>query len=201
MKSSPLAAVTAILAALLVVVTAGPALAHDALKSSNPAKDATVKSVDEVKLEFTGKIRMPFVSVRGPGDTQHQTGDPEVDGVVVTQRLKGELPDGDYTIAFRVVSSDGHPIEGEVPFTVKGASPSPSPSPSATPTQSAAPAGSATAQPTDQPAAPEPAGSQPAQEVSAESDSAAFPVWLLIVVGALVGIGIGFLLSARKKKP
>ncbi|MDA0635511.1 copper resistance protein CopC [Nonomuraea sp. MCN248] len=197
MKSSPLAAVTAILAALLVVVTAGPALAHDALKSSNPAKDATVKSVDEVKLEFTGKIRMPFVSVRGPGDTQHQSGDPEVDGRVVTQRLKGELPDGDYTIAYRVVSSDGHPIEGEVPFTVKGASPSPS----ATPTQSASPAGSATAQPTDQPAAPEPAGSQPAQEVSAEDDAAAFPVWLLIVVGALVGIGIGFLLSARKKKP
>ncbi|MFG1944797.1 copper resistance protein CopC [Nonomuraea sp. NPDC048826] len=200
MKSSPLAAVTAILAALFVLVTAGPALAHDALKSSNPAKGATVKSVDEVELEFTGKVRMPFVVVRGPGDSQHQAGDPEVDGVVVTQELKGELPDGKYTIAFRVVSSDGHPIEGEVPFTVKGASPPPS----ATPEASASPAESAIGEPTATEAAPaesQPAETQPAQEVSAESDSATFPVWLLIVVGALVGIGIGFLLSARKKKP
>ncbi|GAA4517730.1 MULTISPECIES: copper resistance CopC family protein [Nonomuraea] len=195
MKSSPLAALTAILATLLVLVTAGPALAHDALKSSDPAKDATVESVDEITLEFTGKIRMPFVSVRGPGDTQHQAGDPELDGVKVKQALKGELPDGDYTIAYRVVSSDGHPIEGEIPFTVKGASPSPA----ETPEGSTAPTAEATtAEPA--PTATEPAEAQPAEEVSAESDAATFPVWLLIVVGALVGIGIGFLMSARKKK-
>jgi hypothetical protein len=29
----------------------------------------------------------------------------------------------------------------------------------------------------------------------------AFPVWLVIVVGGLAGVGIGFLLSMRKKKP
>lgn len=197
MKSSPLAALTAILATLLVLVTAGPALAHDALKSSDPAKDATVESVDEITLEFTGKIRMPFVSVRGPGDTQHQAGDPELDGVKVKQELKGELPDGDYTIAYRVVSSDGHPIEGEIPFTVKGASPSPT----ATPTESASPAPTAEATSAEPaPTATEPAEAQPAEEVSAESDAVTFPVWLLIVVGALVGIGIGFLMSARKKK-
>ncbi|MFC7107122.1 copper resistance protein CopC [Nonomuraea rubra] len=117
MKRSPLAALTAILASallasgLVVFGSAAPALAHDTLKSSSPAKNAEVKSLDEVKLEFSAKVRMPFVIVRGDGDAQHQNGKPEVDGAVVTQAVKGPLPDGKYTIAYRVVSSDGHPIE------------------------------------------------------------------------------------------
>jgi hypothetical protein len=42
----------------------------------------------------------------------------------------------------------------------------------------------------------------PAEPVAAEGEATTtFPIWLLVVVGALVGIGVGFLLSARKKKP
>jgi methionine-rich copper-binding protein CopC len=204
MKRSPLAALTAILAALFVFGAATPALAHDALKSSNPAKGAKIKALDEVKLEFSAKVRMPFVIVRGDGDAQHQSGKPKVDGAVVTQAVDGSLPDGKYTIAYRVVSSDGHPIEGEIPFRVEGA-PTASPSPSETqPTATASGAPDQAAAPSASP----PAGSPAAQPVQAEEQSwaaageeSAFPVWLIIVIGALVGIGIGFLLSARKKKP
>lgn len=32
------------------------------------------------------------------------------------------------------------------------------------------------------------------------STGATFPVWLLVVVGALAGIGIGLVLSMRKKR-
>jgi methionine-rich copper-binding protein CopC len=205
MKTSPLAALTAILAALLVIATAAPALAHDALKSSTPAKGATVESLDEVKLEFTGKVRMPFVIVRGEGDAQHESGKPEVDGTVVTQAVDGPLPDGRYTIAYRVVSSDGHPIEGEIPFRVKGA---PTPTPSATePASAPAATASGEAAPPASSAPPTPAdaaASVPAAEAADESaadEGVTFPVWLIIVVGALVGIGIGFLLSARRRKP
>ncbi|MFG1689417.1 copper resistance protein CopC [Nonomuraea sp. NPDC049269] len=198
MKRSPFAALTALLAALVLLGTAGPALAHDALKSSDPAKDATVESIDKVRLEFTSPVRIPVVIVRGPGGTAYQSGDPHAGGKVVTQELKGTLPNGKYTIAYRVVSSDGHPIEGEIPFTVKGA---PSPSASA---ESQAPVTQAPAS-----AAPSQAASQaPASQASADravavesATSASFPVWLLIVVGALVGVGIGFLFSARKKPP
>ncbi|MBT2229100.1 copper resistance CopC family protein [Nonomuraea sp. NEAU-A123] len=196
MKRSPFAALTALLAALVLLGTAGPALAHDALKSSDPAKGATVESIDKVRLEFTSPVRIPVVIVRGPGGTAYQSGDPHAGGKVVTQELKGTLPNGKYTIAYRVVSSDGHPIEGEIPFTVKGA---PSPSPSAS-EESQAPV---TQAPASQAASPAPASQAPADRaVAAESaTSASFPVWLLIVVGALVGIGIGFLFSARKKPP
>ncbi|NUP84006.1 MAG: copper resistance protein CopC, partial [Nonomuraea sp.] len=143
MKSSPLAALTAILAALFVLGTATPALAHDSLKSSSPAKGATVKALDEVRLEFSARVRMPFVIVRGEGDAVFQEGKPEADGAVVRQAVKGPLPDGKYTVAYRVVSSDGHPIEGEIPFRVKGAeTPSPSASVSAAAAVPSSPAAS-----------------------------------------------------------
>ncbi|MEV4354278.1 copper resistance CopC family protein [Nonomuraea sp. NPDC049625] len=201
MKRSPLAALAATAAALLVLVfgMAAPALAHDALKSSSPAKDAEVKSLDEVRLEFTAGVRLPFVIVRGPGGAELQSGQPEADGKVVTQAVKEPLPDGKYTIAYRVVSSDGHPIEGEIPFKVKGAeTPSPSPS-TASPSDSAVAAPASSAPATQ--AAPQPAQTSPATDQASAGQPVGFPVWLVIVIGALVGIGIGFLLSARKKKP
>ncbi|TDD22369.1 copper resistance CopC family protein [Nonomuraea diastatica] len=196
MKRSPFAVFAAILAAALLVSGAAPALAHDALKSSSPAKGAEVKALDEVELEFTAKVRMPFVIVRGSGDDQHQLGKPELDGAVVRQAVKGPLPDGKYTIAYRVVSSDGHPIEGEIPFRVEGAeTPSPSPSEETATSEAPAPASSVASEPAA------PAASSPAAEQASAEQEAMFPVWLIIVIGALVGIGIGFLLSARKKKP
>ncbi|MFI7700743.1 copper resistance protein CopC [Nonomuraea sp. NPDC049480] len=200
MKRSPLAALTAIVAAaLLVFGTAAPALAHDALKSSSPAKGAEVEALDEVRLEFTAKVRVPFVIVRGPGGAEVQSGKPELDGAVVTQAVKEPLADGKYTIAYRVVSSDGHPIEGEIPFRVKGAeTPSPRPEPSGD--ALASPAPSASAAVTDGPSAPAGQTSPETDQASAEQD-VSFPVWLIVVVGALIGIGIGFLLSARRSKP
>ncbi|MFG6196591.1 copper resistance protein CopC [Nonomuraea sp. JJY05] len=200
MKRSPLAALAATAAALLVLVfgTAAPALAHDALKSSSPAKDAEVKSLDEVRLEFTAGVRLPFVIVRGPGGAELQSGKPQVDGKVVTQAIKQPVPDGKYTIAYRVVSSDGHPIEGEIPFKVKGAQP-PSPSPSAASPSDSAGAAPASSAPATQ--AAQPVQTSPATDQASAAQPVSFPVWLVIVIGALVGIGIGFLLSARKKKP
>ncbi|MET7462634.1 copper resistance CopC family protein [Nonomuraea sp. NPDC005501] len=199
MKRPLIAAVAAFLAALFLLGTAGPALAHDSLKSSDPAKGSTVKTVEQVKLVFSAGVRMPFVIVRGADGAQHQAGAAEADGPAVLQRLKETLADGAYTIAYRVVSSDGHPIEGEIPFTVKGApkpeaqaSETAAAQPVATPSQppSAAPASSAAS-------APAAATAQAAQGAS----SATFPVWLLVVVGALAGIGVGFLISMRKKRP
>ncbi|WP_214326771.1 copper resistance CopC family protein [Nonomuraea sediminis] len=192
MKRSPLAALTAFVAALFVFGLAGPALAHDSLKSSDPAKGSTVEAVDQVSLVFSEGVRMPTVLVRGADGVAHQAGKPSVDGAKVRQALKEPLGAGKYTIAYRVVSSDGHPIEGEIPFTVKAASPTPS----ATPSQAAATPSDTPLQAADQKSA---AADQ--KGVAKEETGTAFPVWLVIVVGALVGIGIGFLLSVRKKKP
>ncbi|WP_084962355.1 copper resistance CopC family protein [Thermoactinospora rubra] len=194
MKRSPLAVLTALLAALVVLGTAAPALAHDALKDSDPKKGSTVGPVEEVSLEFTARVRMPYVFVRDAAGGRFEQGEPRVDGKVVTQELKGALPDGKYTVAYRVISSDGHPIEGEIPFTVKGApkaEQTPEQTPEQIPTETSSPARTPT-----QAAEQSPAAAEARQE-----DGGGFPVWLLIVVGGLVGIGIGFLISARRVKP
>ncbi|MFF0306126.1 copper resistance protein CopC [Streptosporangium sp. NPDC004379] len=204
MKTSPAAAVLALLAALVLgTAFASPALAHDALKSSSPAKNAEVESLDEVKLTFTASVRFPAVVVRGPDDAAHQDGKPVAEGPTVTQKVKADLPPGRYVIAYRVVSSDGHPIEGEIPFTLKGSAPpsaeaqaSPSPEASTPAADSAPPAATG-------PGTGETAGATGAAETPAAAgepaSSGGIPGWLWIVVGGLAGVGIGMLFSLRGK--
>ncbi len=61
--------------------------------------------------------------------------------------MSGPLPAGKYVIAYRIVSSDGHPKTGEVPFTVLAAE-TPSESPSPEPSETAAASAPATPEPT-----------------------------------------------------
>ena len=46
------------------------------------------------------------------------TGDPVVVGAKSTVQVTDTLPNGTYTVAYRVVSADGHPVQGSYPFTV-----------------------------------------------------------------------------------
>ncbi|MER5646945.1 copper resistance CopC family protein [Streptosporangium sp. NPDC002524] len=215
MKTSPVAVALALLAALVLgTAFASPALAHDRLKSSNPAKGAKVENLEEVKLTFSATVRFPNVVVRS-GDETHQDGKADADGPVVTQKVKGDLPPGEYVIAYRVLSSDGHPIEGEIPFTLLGStelSPSPSetsPSPEATEsagsTGSTGSGGSAGSTATaSAPAASTPVGTLGPAAAAGESEepgsSGGVPGWMWIVVGGLTGIGIGLFFSMRGRK-
>ncbi|MEU4534596.1 copper resistance CopC family protein [Streptosporangium sp. NPDC023825] len=204
MKTSPVAVALALLAALVLgTAFASPALAHDRLKSSDPAKGAKVENLEEVKLTFSATVRFPNVVVRS-GDETHQDGKAAVDGPVVTQKVKGDLPPGEYVIAYRVVSSDGHPIEGEIPFTLLGSA-DPSPSPSSAPSETSPSPGTAesTAAGSD-PAASTPVGTLSPAAAAGESEepgsSGGVPGWMWIVVGGLTGIGIGLFFSMRGRK-
>ncbi|MDP9861604.1 MULTISPECIES: copper resistance CopC family protein [Streptosporangium] len=211
MKTSPVAVVLALLAVLVLgTAFASPALAHDTLKSSDPAKGAKVESLKQVKLTFSASVRFPNVVVHTADNVAHQDGKPVVDGAVVTQALKEDLPPGKYVIAYRVVSSDGHPIEGEIPFTLVG---SPSATPSETVSESPAPAESATAAPAES-ATPAPAATgvtagpataalspaPAAQTQDAPEDSGGVPGWMWLIVGGVTGVGIGLFFSMRNKK-
>ncbi|MFD8528802.1 copper resistance protein CopC [Streptosporangium canum] len=200
MKTSPVAVVLALIAALVLgTAFASPALAHDTLKSSDPAKGAKVESLEQVKLTFSASVRFPNVVVHTADNVAHQDGKPAVDGAVVTQRLKDDLPPGDYVIAYRVVSSDGHPIEGEIPFTLVGPE-----TPSAAPSESVS-------EPSSSPSSPAPAQSAapatavispaPAAQAGQEPDSSGgVPGWMWLIVGGVTGVGIGLFFSMRNKK-
>ncbi|MFD4134547.1 copper resistance CopC/CopD family protein [Streptomyces goshikiensis] len=117
-----LALVVAVLA--LVLGGAGSASAHAALSGSDPADGAVLKTDPQyVTLTFTESVSFSDDSLRvlspqnervNPRPAQH------VDGKDNTARveLSGKLPQGTYTVAWRVVSADGHPISGAFVFSI-----------------------------------------------------------------------------------
>ncbi|MFC4906750.1 copper resistance CopC family protein [Actinomadura gamaensis] len=193
-----------VLAALVTVLTAGfgallatPALAHTRLVSSTPGKDASAASVGEVKLVFSDQISFAKVLVKDRAGKQYQSGEAQRDGTTVTQKVAGPLPAGDYTVAYAVVGADGHRIENsDLTFTAtqgggdqaNGGLPAGADTPTAEPTA---------ASPGDQVAG---TNQEKAPRAEAKKSSSGTARWVMIGVGALVGIGIGVLIVSRAKR-
>jgi len=110
---------------VLMMLTAGEALAHSKLKSSIPANNAAVPGdFKEARLDFLEPIEaaMSYFTVIG-------------DDEAVPKRIEGAdackdktckfavepLKAGKYRIDYHVLSADGHVVEGKINFTVKAA--------------------------------------------------------------------------------
>ncbi|MFC9585934.1 copper resistance CopC/CopD family protein [Streptomyces yangpuensis] len=118
--------VLVLVAAVLTLLFGGaaPALAHTALSASDPADGSVLQTPPrQVTLTFTESISFPDEALRvlspanervNPRPAQH------ADGKANTARvdLSGELPEGTYTVAWRVISADGHPISGAFTFSL-----------------------------------------------------------------------------------
>lgn len=119
-RSRPLVAGLAV-AVVALCATAVPASAHDKLISSDPASDQRLAEAPvEVSLTFSADVldMGAAVVVSDAAGTEWVSAAPTVDGPTVTAVLDPGMPDAGYEIRWRVVSSDGHPISGVVPFTV-----------------------------------------------------------------------------------
>ena len=120
-----LAAVVAALAfAAALLFGAAPASAHDVAESTSPASGATVAEVPaSVSVTFNNR---PLAI--GSGMSVTAGGENWADGAVqiidnqAVQKLRPGAPAGEYTVVWRVVSSDSHPIEGTFTFTATAAS-------------------------------------------------------------------------------
>jgi copper resistance protein C len=114
-------AVGLLLAAVAVLGGAHVATAHDVLLGSEPADGAVLDTAPaEVVLTFSAEqVDVgTAVTVTGPDGEPWADGAPVVAGATVTQGLRDGMPSGDYAVAWRSVSGDGHPIEGTFGFTV-----------------------------------------------------------------------------------
>jgi copper resistance protein C len=109
-----------LLAVLSSLATAVAATAHAALRSMTPAAGSTVTTAPtKVVLTYNEAISSSFATVTvtdQDGDTV-SSGRPAVAGKTVTQKLSA-VGSGRYTVAFRVVSEDGHPISQRLVFSV-----------------------------------------------------------------------------------
>lgn len=98
---------------------ASPAAAHDALVGTDPADGAVLdEAPTQVVLTFAAEQAGvgAEVVVTGPDGTSWSDGAPAVSGRTVTQPLTGGMPDGAYTVAWRSVAGDGHPVTGAFTF-------------------------------------------------------------------------------------
>ena len=186
-----------LLGVLSSIITAVAADAHAALKSVTPADGDTVATAPRtVTLEFNEPIGTSFatVTVTGP-DGSAGTGRPKVDGTTVSQALASDLPAGRYTVRFRVVSEDGHPVSDTSTFTIAAASPTTSTTPTSEPSTTSG-TSSATATPSPATTSESPATATP----SGDDDDRTMRLGLAVGVGALaVAGGTGLVAAARRR--
>ena len=109
----------------LAFAGATTANAHSELEESSPAQGATVSTVTELVLTFGEAVVPEYATVvlADSSDIVVQLGTPTYDTTATIMTIpivSGALPNGEYVAGFRIVSIDGHPIAGEVDFTVAG---------------------------------------------------------------------------------
>lgn len=120
----PASALALCVALLLAVMLAlpGPAQAHDTLLSTDPEDGSSLEtSPEEIAFTFSSDILDVSPLVRISDDSGEEIAEivPTVDGPTATAALEEPLPAGTYDIQWRVVSGDGHPIEGTLTLTVE----------------------------------------------------------------------------------
>ncbi len=107
-----------LLAIGFALVGAPAASAHDVVESTTPADGTTVDRLPtsvSITLSDDPLAIGTQVIVKGPSGTVTE-GEPKIDGRVITQQLSPQAPAGDYTVTYRVTSTDGHPISGTFAF-------------------------------------------------------------------------------------
>lgn len=118
--------VAAFAALVLITTTAAPAVAHDELLSSTPSSGQALDVAPEtVELNFSADVMTlgAAIIVVDASGTDWAASEPEVDHGTVSVPIKPDMPVAGYEIRWRVVSSDGHPISGIIPFTIGDADP------------------------------------------------------------------------------
>ena len=163
------------LAGLGLFALAAPASAHNSLISSNPANEASLDTGPAaIVLTFDQPVQngegLNSVAVTGQDGKEWQGGAATVDSNVVSAPVRELGPTGVYTIGYRIVSADGHPVSGTLTFTLTKAG-------NGTP-------------------APASADNESAGSADGGSDSGGLPIWVWLA-GAVVLLGAGLFVALR----
>ena len=192
-----------VLMGTVAVATAPSAAAHASEVGSSPAADEVLAvAPSEVEVQFdSGLLEMgSALVVRSAQNDSIVTGEPIVGENTLTVPVDPGAAPGDYEVAYRVVSADGHTVKGSFTYTVEGVAEAPSPSDPA-PTESdstVAGAGEAAAS-----TAPEGTGasSVPSSDQVAgdATENSSIPVGAIVLgIGLVLILGLGGALLLRR---
>ncbi|XVU26120.1 copper resistance CopC family protein [Actinoplanes sp. CA-054009] len=183
----------AVVATVAVLLPGAPAWAHNSLAEATPAKNATVKKAPEsVKLRFLQKLNPTATKITITGAAPVTASAPKIEGATGTITF-APLANGEYTVAYDVVSKDGHPVKGSYKFTVTA------PTPATTSAAAPSPTPTTEAPTTEAPTTEAPTSAPPAALVSDEDRSSTTP-WLIAAIAgaALVVAGVVVVLRRRR---
>ncbi|MET4637628.1 copper resistance CopC family protein [Mycetocola sp. 2940] len=207
--------------ALAALVGTAPAQAHNAFVSSTPVAGSVVTeqpglfviTTSDALLDLGLDSSRTYLQVRGPGAAQLYYGDgcATVDGASITMPVQLGEP-GEYTVAWGVVSADGHPITSadpgasDIAFTWQpadgqelGGGYSAPPTCGEAPAEGETPAPDESAAPAAPAAPAETATSTPAADTDEASTAAADILWIGAGLGVLVLAAAVILLVARSR--
>ena len=182
-KLVPRAFVAIMALTLMLFGSATAALAHDSVTGTSPSDGATVQSMPEkieISMSNTPAVVGSEVQVLDASGTNWATGGVDVLDKVATQHVSPGAPAGDYTVKWRLVSADSHPLEGEFGFTATAAA--------------TAAAGQGAVAGPGVSVSPEP---QSTPEVVQDSNTAPWAIVGLVVV--LLGIVVAMVVLARRR--
>jgi copper resistance protein C len=117
--------IVGILAVVAILFGMSPAGAHAELESSDPQDGATLSSAPAAISFVFGEQILPEGNAVTLTDvaagTRLEVGPVDVKGDTVSVAWPEASPAGELRAAYRVVSADGHPIDGTITFTVEQA--------------------------------------------------------------------------------
>ncbi|MCP2244778.1 copper resistance CopC family protein [Lentzea aerocolonigenes] len=118
------ALIACLIAGAAVLVTAAPAAAHNALISSDPKDKSSLEAgPSTVTLTFDQDVQggqgINTISVVDAGGGHYEVaGDPTIKDNAVSAKVNALGKAGEYKIGYRILSADGHPVSGELTFTL-----------------------------------------------------------------------------------
>ncbi|MFF3856478.1 copper resistance protein CopC [Micromonospora sp. NPDC002575] len=185
-----------------LALPAAPAAAHNSLSGSNPENGARIAAAPErVELRFLAKPDpgTTKITITGPDNVAALGGEPTYSG----SRVRIPFAPGKaglYIVGYQLASADGHPIKGEVRFTLTTDTPAEPPSPSAAAPEPAPPSDApSAAAPSSAAATPDDAGSP--VPAASESTDGGPPGWLWALGGGvllLAAAAVGFAVRRRR---
>ncbi|MFC5591623.1 copper resistance protein CopC [Sporosarcina soli] len=94
--------------------------AHTGLTNSSPAEgEEVVEDVYEIVLEFNTKIeKTSTVKVFNQNKEEIIVGNMQVSDNIMTGGFMSPLDNGTYTVEWKIIGADGHPIQGTYSFIV-----------------------------------------------------------------------------------
>jgi methionine-rich copper-binding protein CopC len=109
----------ALLSFVLLLVGSGPASAHASLVGSDPEDGAALKSAPSaITFTFNENIGNPaYIAVTAPNGAKIDVSDVRAIDNKITATLADVDQRGRYTASYRVVSADGHPVEGTIHYS------------------------------------------------------------------------------------